>query len=210
MCYHRETHFDSHIHSYDVNGYIYMSTRNTELARLLGDQYMKRQYKVIAQESAYVYQKQAWGPLVRILEGEDGFDAKKPSREAARGKMEAFLKCLEVISQKHRSSSNIIPELDLREQIKEATVKLVVPAYAKSVDSYASVLERTSHMAPELLGGMLGQISGGGDSLQVDGVKLKRGGSRDCSGRLGGNPTSPRDRDAKKDHRRSRSNADKL
>ena len=48
-----------------------MRTRNTELGDLLGEQYMKTKYKVVAQESAYMYQNLAWGQLVRILDKEE-------------------------------------------------------------------------------------------------------------------------------------------
>ncbi|XP_031404069.1 exocyst complex component EXO70A1-like [Punica granatum] len=197
----------AHVFAMNTYWYIYMRTRNTELGRLLGDQYMKRQNKVVAEESAYMYQKQAWGPLMRLLEREDNLNMKRPIREAARGKMEAFLKGFEEISQMHRSSY-IIPEADLREQIKEATLKLVIPAYADFIDSYASVLEGTSYVTPESLEGLLGQIFDGGDRREVDGSKLKRRDSRD-SRRLGGNPVGPMERDVK-DYRRSRSNASEL
>nr|POF15125.1 exocyst complex component exo70a1 [Quercus suber] len=117
-----------HVFAMNTYWYIYMRTRNTGLGKLLGDEYMKNKYKVVAEESVYMYQKQSWGQLVKLLDKED---LKRQSKEGlgslARAKMEAFLKGFDEISQRHRGSYRI-PDMDLREQIKESTIKLVVPA----------------------------------------------------------------------------------
>ncbi|KAF2324264.1 hypothetical protein GH714_011420 [Hevea brasiliensis] len=118
--------------------YIYMRTRNTELGKLLGEQYMKQNYKAVAEESAYIYQRQAWGRL------------------------------------RHGGSYYAIPDDDLRGQIGEATVKLLVPAYTKFLEVYGPGLELggESCVSPESIKGVLAQIFNGGH--RVDEGKLKR------------------------------------
>lgn len=62
--------------------YIYMRTKNTELGELLGEQYMKEKYKAVAEESAHMYQMQAWGVLVRSLDTEELTNQGKDPSEA--------------------------------------------------------------------------------------------------------------------------------
>ncbi|MCD9643738.1 hypothetical protein HAX54_031407 [Datura stramonium] len=57
-----------HVFVMNTYWYIYMRTKSTELGKLMGDQYMKKTYKIVAEESAYSYQKQAWGPLRMLTE----------------------------------------------------------------------------------------------------------------------------------------------
>ncbi|KAK3025448.1 hypothetical protein RJ639_041334 [Escallonia herrerae] len=138
--------------------YIYMRTRNTELGKILGEKYMKKNYKVVAEESAYLYQKQAWGALVRLLDKEEtGRLNKEGIGVLLRGKVEAFMKGFDEISVRHRSSYSI-PEVDLRGQIKEATINLVVPAYTEFLNTYSSVLQVKSYRSPESIEELLGQI----------------------------------------------------
>ncbi|XP_031270552.1 exocyst complex component EXO70A1-like [Pistacia vera] len=169
-----------HVFAMNTYWYIYMRTRNTELGKLLGEQYMKKKYKIVAEESAYLYQRQAWGPLVRLLDEEE---LKMQSNEITanvgvliRGKMEAFMKSFDEISQRHIESYNI-PDFDLREQIRAATLKFVVPAYTEFWNSYSSVLQTKSYVTPESVKGRLGQIFNGGD--RVDAGRSKRRDSRD-------------------------------
>ncbi|GKV10368.1 hypothetical protein SLEP1_g21743 [Rubroshorea leprosula] len=61
----------SHVFAMNTYWYIYMRSRNSELGKLLGDQYIKKKCKNVAEESAFMYQMQAWGPLVRLIEEED-------------------------------------------------------------------------------------------------------------------------------------------
>ncbi|KAL3732991.1 hypothetical protein ACJRO7_022506 [Eucalyptus globulus] len=189
-----------HVFAMNTYWYIYMRTRNTELGRLLGEQYMRKQYKVVAEESAYLYQKQAWGSLVRLLEAK----ADDPSSKVrANARMEAFLNGLEEASQKHRSSY-AIPDADLREQIKEATVKLVVPAYAEFVSACGSALKVGSCPSAESIQELLSQVFDGGDR-EGDGKKTRRrGGSRG-----GGSGGGAVDGDGR-DFRRSRSDVSDL
>ncbi|KAE8659171.1 putative F-box family protein [Hibiscus syriacus] len=98
--------------------------KNTELGKLLGEQYLKQKYKSVAEESAYMYQWQAWGPLVRLLEKEESEQDTKATAAFVRGKLEAFFKCFDEISQRHAGSYSI-PDADLRAQLRGATGKLV-------------------------------------------------------------------------------------
>ncbi|KAH0990074.1 hypothetical protein GBA52_001557 [Prunus armeniaca] len=184
-----------HVFAMNTYWYIYMRTRNTELGKLLGDQYLKKNYKVVAEESAYMYQKQAWVPLVRILEQDD---LEKQSKEATVGlvrlKIEAFMKGLDDISKRHKGFC-VIPEVDLRQQIRSATVKLVIPAYTEFLNSFSAALQGKSYLSPESVQEVLGQVFDDGDG------KLKRRGSRD---RTGGGSSGMDGRI--KEFRRSRSN----
>ncbi|KAG2698959.1 hypothetical protein I3760_07G171600 [Carya illinoinensis] len=60
-----------HIFAINTYWYIYMRTRSIEPGLLLGEPFIKDTYKAISEESAYIFQKQAWGPLVRMLDRED-------------------------------------------------------------------------------------------------------------------------------------------
>ncbi|KAA8537859.1 hypothetical protein F0562_027561 [Nyssa sinensis] len=193
-----------HVFAMNTYWYIYMRTRTSELAKLLGDQYMKKRYKIVAEQSAYMYQKQAWGPLVRLLDKEDFKRVKKEAIGAlVRGKMEAFVKDFDEISQKHRRSYNI-PDKDLREQIKEATVKLLVPAYTEFLDANSSVLQGKSYLSPESVQGVLDQIFYGGDGA-VEGKMRRRDSKGRTEGRNSVTASVERSRESK-DFRRSKSN----
>ncbi|KAJ7966521.1 Exocyst subunit Exo70 family protein [Quillaja saponaria] len=164
----------THVFAMNTYWYIYMKTRNTELGKLLGEEYIRKKYKIVAEESAYMYQKQAWGPLLRILEKED---LKKQGKEAivrslVGEKIESFLKDFDEMSQRHRGYYNI-PDIDLREQIREATVKLVVPTYTDFLESYSVLLQRKSYISPQTLERLVGQVFDDGD------VKLRRRSSTD-------------------------------
>lgn len=159
----------SHIFSMNTYWYIYMRTKNTELGELLGEQYMKNKYKAVAEESAYMYQMQSWGVLVRIL---DMDELKKMGEEMIGGsvteKIETFLNCLSDVCQKHKGYYSI-PDEDLREQMREATMKLVVTAYTNFMELNSGLLlQRKMYPSPERLQGMVGQAFDDGDA------KLKR------------------------------------
>lgn len=164
--------------------YVYMRTRNTELGKLLGDQYMKKQYKIVAEESAYLYQKQTWGALVRLLDKEELNRVNKDGIGAvARGKMEAFMKGFDEMLQKHRSLYNI-PDADLRDQMGDATIKLVVPVYEEFLSTYSSVLQAKSYLSPTTVKGLLGQIFEGGNQQMGNGRSSLR--QRDQRDYIGG------------------------
>ncbi|KAK6938569.1 Exocyst complex subunit Exo70, C-terminal [Dillenia turbinata] len=172
-----------HIFSMNTYWYIYMRSRNSELGKLLGDQVMKKKYKVVAEESAYMYQKQAWGYVVRFLEREEIKSEKKEAIGVViRGKLEAFMKGLDEIRQRHWSNYSI-PDVVLREQIKEATAKLVVNAYTEFVNEYSSVLQVKSYLPPELIKGLIEQIFDGGDGEGNVNVRRRERDQRDLSSR---------------------------
>ncbi|CAI9777188.1 unnamed protein product [Fraxinus pennsylvanica] len=170
----------AHIFAMNTYWYIYMRTQNTELGKLLGEQYMKKRYKQVAEESAYLYQKQAWGTLVRLLDKEEIKRANKDGIGALiRGKMDSFMVGFDEMYQRHRSTYNIISDADLREQMKEATVRLVVPAYTEFLNNYSSFLEINSNKSPGLLEDLLSQIFEDVDQVADGKSKLRRWNSRD-------------------------------
>ena len=163
---------------------------------------LKRSTRLLqnAEESSYMYEKQTWVPLVRLL---DNNDLKRQGKEGlglgsllVRAKMEAFLKGFDEISQRHRGSYRF-PDLDLRVQIKESTMKLVVPVYTEFLNTYLAMLRGKLYVSPEAIQGLLGQIFDGAD------VTLKR---RDSKGWIGGGNLVSVEGDIK-DFLRSRSNA---
>ncbi|XP_050370283.1 exocyst complex component EXO70I-like [Argentina anserina] len=189
-----------HVFAMNTYWYIYMRTKNTELGKLLGDQYMKKNYKVIAEESAYMYQKTVWAPLVRVLEKDS--DLELESKEAMVGlikaKMEEFIKDLDDVSKRHKGYYSI-PDADLKEQIILATVKLVVPAYSEFLNAFSVLLPgKSSYLSPESVQELLRQIFEGGEA------KHKRRGSRD---RTAGGSSAV---DGGVDFRRTRSNTSEM
>ncbi|CAN6539780.1 unnamed protein product [Malus baccata var. baccata] len=189
-----------HVFGMNTYWYIYMRTRNTELGKLLGDGYLRNNYKVVAEESAYLYQKQSWAPLVRILERDDLEEQQSKEAKAVlvRVKIEAFMKGLGDISKRHRGFC-VIPDVDLREQIRAATVKLVIPAYTEFVNSFSGLLQGKVYLGPDSVQELLEKVFDGGDG------KLKRRGSKD---RTGGE-SSGMDGGVK-DYRRSRSSTNDI
>jgi exocyst complex protein 7 len=166
----------AHVFSMNTYWYIYMRSKNTELGKLLGEEYLKTKYKAVAEESAYMYQKQAWGPLVRMLDKKDLM--KRQSKEElvclVRKKVEEFTKGVDENLVIHRSGCYSISDAGLREQIREAITKLLVPAYTELLNSYSDALQGTPYLGPESIQGTLNRIFDGGDS------KIKR---RDSKGR---------------------------
>ncbi|XP_062097782.1 exocyst complex component EXO70I-like [Humulus lupulus] len=158
-----------HVFAMNTYWYIYMRTRSTELGKLLGDQYMKKKYKIVAEESAYMYQKQAWGPLVRILEKEDlkVSQSKEEIGSMVREKVEAFTRGLNEILNMHKRVYSI-PDVDLREQIRESTMALVVSSYTEFLNSFSAALRGRSYFSPETIQGLLTNFFDNGDG------KLKR------------------------------------
>ncbi|KAL0392125.1 UNVERIFIED_CONTAM: Exocyst complex component EXO70B2 [Sesamum radiatum] len=152
--------------------YIYMRTRNTELGKLLGEPYMKKRYRYAAEESAYLYQKQAWGSLVKLLDKEEirRLNNKEGVGGVVKSKMEAFTTGFEEICRRHRSNYKIVSDADLREQIKDATLRFVLPAYTEFFDTYSSIfLQGKSYLPPESVEALLRQIFEGGDQGGADG-----------------------------------------
>ncbi|XP_075485056.1 exocyst complex component EXO70I-like [Primulina tabacum] len=141
--------------------YIYMRTRNVELGKLLGEPYMKKRYRQVAEESAYLYQKQAWGSLIKFLDIEEmkKMNNKDGIGALVRDKMEAFLVGFEEMCQRHKNTYNIVSDADLRDQMRQASVRLIVPAYSEFFDTYSSLLLQVkSHLSPDTIEGLLVQI----------------------------------------------------
>ncbi|KAK7310774.1 hypothetical protein RJT34_08491 [Clitoria ternatea] len=173
-----------HVFTMNTYWYIYMRTKNTELGELLGEKYMKEGYKAVAEESAYLYQKQAWGVLVRILDAEDLRGKGKESiGRLVTEKIENFIKCLNEICERHRGCYSI-PDVDLREQMREATLKLVVPAYAEFLECYSGLLHKKVYVSVERLQGLVGKAFDGVDA------KLKRRSSTSNDWNVGRNSNS--------------------
>ncbi|KZV54530.1 hypothetical protein F511_01328 [Dorcoceras hygrometricum] len=156
----------AHIFAMNTYWYIYMRTRNVELGKLLGEPYMKKRYRQAAEESAYLYQKQAWGSLIKLLDVEE---IKKLSNKddigaLVRGKMEAFLVGFDEMCLRHMNTYNIVSDADLRDQMRQACVRLIVPAYSEFFESYSSLLRRSKfNLFPNRIEGSLLQIFEDGD-----------------------------------------------
>ncbi|KAK2398683.1 exocyst complex component EXO70A1 [Trifolium repens] len=153
--------------------YMYMRTKNTELGDLLGEKYIKENYKAVAEESAYLYQKQAWLILVKILEHDNDLMEQKQGKEKSIGrlvneKFETFFKCLSEVCERHRSFYSI-PDVDLKEQMRDSTVKLVVPVYAEFLESYSGLLQRKVYPSPQRLQGMIGKAFGSNHDWNLNG-----------------------------------------
>ncbi|GMN34912.1 hypothetical protein TIFTF001_004961 [Ficus carica] len=158
-CRFRDNKILPHVFAMNTYWYIYMRTKNTELGKLLGDQYMKKKYKAVAEESAYLYQKQAWGNLVKVLDKEDlkEEESKEEMRKLVREKVEAFTTGFDEILQRRRVIY-AIPDGDLREQLRESAVNLVVSAYREFVSSFSTTLRGRSFLVPEAIEGKLNKF----------------------------------------------------
>ncbi|PON72965.1 Exocyst complex protein [Parasponia andersonii] len=169
-----------HVFAMNTYWYIYMRTRNTELGKLLGDQHMKKKYKIAAEESAYMYQKQAWGPLVRSLDKEElKGQSKEEIGSLVRDKVEAFTRGFDDIMNTHKRVYSI-PDADLREQIREATVKLVVSAYTEFLSSFSATFRGRSYLSPEAVQGRLVKFFDGGDGK----IKVRRESTTSVDGEI--------------------------
>ncbi|KAL7127581.1 hypothetical protein ABFS83_14G262400 [Erythranthe nasuta] len=170
--------------------YVYMRSRNSEVVKLLGEEYMKSRYRHAAEESAYLYQKLAWGSLVKFLDVGEEIRGGNSNYERVGGlvreKMESFMVGFDEICKRHNMSGfEIVCDADLREQMKDATLRLVLPAYTEFFDKYESVLVKLkmTYLPPESVEAMLRGVfeGGGGDQGGSDG-KLNlvgRSGSND-------------------------------
>ncbi|RDX71565.1 Exocyst complex component EXO70A1, partial [Mucuna pruriens] len=159
-----------HVFTMNTYWYIYMRTKKTELGEVLGESYMKEGYKAVAEESAYLYQRQAWGGLVRVLDVEGVIEEGKGSVGVGRvvsEKIETFSKGLNEVCERHKVVYSI-PDVDLREQMREATVRLVVPAYEEFLEAYSGLLQRKGYPSVERVKGLVWKAFDG---------KLKRRGS---------------------------------
>ncbi|KGN62440.1 exocyst complex component EXO70A1 [Cucumis sativus] len=176
-----------HIFSMNTYWYIYMRIRNTELGRLLGEQYMRKNYKAVAEESAYTYQMLCWEPLLSVMDMDDmRLQNMETVEDLAKTKMESFVKALREFSQKHRATYSI-PDLDLREQLKEATLKMILPAYTEFFNLHSALLPGIGkyYVGLETIHDFVGRaFEFEGGSGPGSGGKLKRRGSMDRMGEI--------------------------
>ena len=119
----------SHVLAMNAYWYIYMRSRGSELAKLVGEDTMRRRYKAAEEEAAWEYQDAVWTPLVRLVSGSSSGAPKTWPPDDAREKAAAFADKLEERVRRHGAEYKI-PDGDLRGQIKVAAAKAVRGAYA--------------------------------------------------------------------------------
>ncbi|CAM0911967.1 unnamed protein product [Alopecurus aequalis] len=143
----------AHVMAMNAYWYIYMRARGTELAKLIGEEAMKRRYKASAEEAAWEYQDVAWNPLVRRLGG------KAWPPEEAREKAAAFAGALEDKVRKHGSEYKI-PDGDLRAQIRVAVTKSVRGAYAGFMKANETAVagRRREFLPVDVIESMVGRV----------------------------------------------------
>uniref|UniRef100_A0ACD6AI08 Uncharacterized protein n=1 Tax=Avena sativa TaxID=4498 RepID=A0ACD6AI08_AVESA len=146
----------SHVMAMNAYWYIYMRARGTELAKLIGEDAMKRRYKASAEEAAWEYQDVAWNPLVRRLGGSGG---KAWPPEEAREKAAAFAGALEEKVRRHGAEYKI-PDGDLRAQIRVAVTKSVRGAYAGFMKANESAVagRRREFLPVDVIESMVGRV----------------------------------------------------
>ncbi|KAL6858969.1 hypothetical protein ACP4OV_017971 [Aristida adscensionis] len=149
----------SHVMAMNAYWYMYMRARGSELARLVGEDAMRRRYKAAAEEAAWEYQDAVWGPLVRVVAGSSSGAARTWAAGEAREKALAFAGMLEERVRRHGAEYKI-PEGDLREQIKAAAAKAVRGAYAGFVkaNDRAVAAGRREVLPVDAIEGMVGRV----------------------------------------------------
>jgi exocyst complex protein 7 len=111
--------------------------------------------------------------LVKILEHDNDLMEQKQGKEKSIGrlvneKFETFFKCLSEVCERHRSFYSI-PDVDLKEQMRDSTVKLVVPVYAEFLESYSGLLQRKVYPSPQRLQGLIGKAFGSNHDWNLNG-----------------------------------------
>ncbi|KAK8952041.1 hypothetical protein KSP39_PZI003103 [Platanthera zijinensis] len=151
--------------------YMYMRTRGTELARMVGEEELRGKYKAAAEEAAYAYQQEAWGSVLRVVKTDGGLMSEQKGA-VARGKLEVFVREVEESLRRHRTAGYKIPDRDLREQIKESVKEMLVPAYEAFLRACSAALQGRTFLTPEALRESIGRLfeSGGGGSVSRRGV----------------------------------------
>lgn len=179
-CYRYKDKVLPHIFAMNSYWYIYMRTKGSELGKLVGEESIKRKYKTAAEEAAYSYQAQAWGRVVDLLDSDEDaltksneLQGKEAAGVLARVKIESFMKSFEENLRKHKTSY-CIPDPDLKEQIKGAVAKLVVPSYASFLQANASVLQGRSLVPPDTLKGLLRKLFDGMIGGNMSGELVRR------------------------------------
>ncbi|XP_020599667.1 exocyst complex component EXO70A1-like [Phalaenopsis equestris] len=158
--------------------YMYMRTRGSELARLVGEEEMREKYRAAAEAAAFAYQKEAWGAILRMAQSEVGTERGEAARALARGKVEVFVREVEENLRMHRMAGYKIPDKDLREQIKKAVKEMLVPAYESFLQSCSAAMQGRVVVTPEALKELIGRLfeCGGGDDTvpSPGGGRLRR------------------------------------
>jgi hypothetical protein len=149
----------SHVMAMNAYWYIYMRSRGSELAKLVGEDAMRRRYKAAAEEAAWEYQDVVWTPLVRLVSGSSSGAPKTWSPDDAREKAVAFADKLEERVRRHGAEYKI-PDGDLRGQIKVAAAKAVRGAYAGFLKANDKALAggRKQLLPLDIIEGMVGQV----------------------------------------------------
>jgi hypothetical protein len=149
----------SHVTAMNAYWYIYMRARGSELARLVGEDAMRRRYKAAAEEAAWEYQDVAWMPLVRLVAGGSSGAPRTWAPDDARGKAAAFADMLEDRVRRHGAEYKI-PDGDLRGQIKTAAAKAVRGAYAGFLKANGKALAsgRRGMLPLDVVEGMVGRV----------------------------------------------------
>ncbi|CAO2202555.1 unnamed protein product [Urochloa humidicola] len=149
----------SHVTAMNAYWYIYMRARGTELARLVGEDAMRRRYKAAAEEAAWEYQDAAWTPLVRLVSGGSSGAPRSWPPDEARGKAAAFAAMMEDRVRRHGAEYKI-PDGDLRAQIKAAAAKAVRGAYAGFLKANDKALAggRREMLPLDVIEGMVGRV----------------------------------------------------
>jgi len=91
----------SHVLAMNAYWYIYMRSRGSELAKLVGEDTMRRRYKAAEEEAAWEYQDAVWTPLVRLVSGSSSGAPKTWPPDDAREKAAAFADKLEERVRRH-------------------------------------------------------------------------------------------------------------
>ncbi|KAJ1269190.1 hypothetical protein BS78_07G191400 [Paspalum vaginatum] len=149
----------SHVMAMNAYWYIYMRARGSELAKLVGEDAMRRRYKVAAEEAAWEYQDAAWTPLIRLVSGSSSGAPKTWPPDDARVKAVAFADMIEERVRRHGAEYKI-PDGDLRGQIKVAVAKAVRGAYAGFLKANDMALAscRRELLPLDVIEGMVGRV----------------------------------------------------
>ncbi|WOL13838.1 hypothetical protein Cni_G22618 [Canna indica] len=146
-----------HVMATNAYWYMYIRTRGTELAKLVGEDTMKATHKKAAEQAAFAYQEAAWGPLLKLLGKEGEEEEADIGAEAVRTRMEEFMRGFDDNLRKHKSVY-CFRDAVLREQIREAVAKVVVPAYAGFLHANAASIHGRTFLPPDSIRGLIRQV----------------------------------------------------
>ncbi|KAH0435564.1 hypothetical protein IEQ34_026571 [Dendrobium chrysotoxum] len=132
----------AHVFAMNTNWYMYIKTRETELAIFIGEEKMRRRYKGAAEAAAYAYQAEAWEPMGRMLE---------------KGEVAGFMSRMKENLRRHHRGYGI-QDADLREQIKEAVLKMLVSAYEGFLHVSSGMVQGSGFVRMEDISAMLSLI----------------------------------------------------